>query len=79
MEKVNQVTAIVQNLKEPSERLVMIDDLRRLGIEYHFQEEIESLLCGLCENYGALSSLYDIALSFRLLREHGHNVSQGGS
>ncbi|RWR93550.1 S-+-linalool synthase [Cinnamomum micranthum f. kanehirae] len=76
VEKVNQVTAIVQNLKEPSERLVMIDDLRRLGIEYHFQEEIESLLCGLCENYGALSSLYDVALSFRLLREHGHNVSQ---
>ncbi|XXG68684.1 hypothetical protein AAC387_Pa06g1715 [Persea americana] len=54
----------------------MIDDLQQLGIDYHFLVEIESILCGLCENHGALSILYDVALSFRLLGEHGHYVSQ---
>nr|AFQ20808.1 S-(+)-linalool synthase [Cinnamomum osmophloeum] len=74
-EKVNQVREIVQNLKNPAEQMVMIDNLQRLGIDYHFREEIESILCSLSENDDAISSIHDVALRFRLLREHGYYAS----
>lgn len=62
----------------------MIDHLQRLGIDYHFSEEIESFIsseynnlhCG--NNGGNGSSIYDVSLTFRLLREHGYYVSSGG-
>ncbi|RWR97874.1 S-+-linalool synthase [Cinnamomum micranthum f. kanehirae] len=80
-EKINQVRHILQNLEDPSGRLVMIDHLQRLGIDHHFPEEIESFIsseynnlhCG--NNGGNGSSIYDVSLTFRLLREHGYYVS----
>ena len=70
---------IVQNLNGPAEQMVMIDNLQRLGIDYHFREEIESILCSLSENDNAISCIHVVALRFRLLREHGYYASPGGS
>ncbi|KAJ8622295.1 hypothetical protein MRB53_030824 [Persea americana] len=55
--------------------MVMIDNLQRLGIDYHFREEIESILCSLSENDNAISCIHVVALRFRLLREHGYYAS----
>ncbi|XP_068667824.1 (3S,6E)-nerolidol synthase 2, chloroplastic/mitochondrial-like [Aristolochia californica] len=59
----------------------MIDALQRLDIDYHFSEEINSLLREHNNNFNGsrggriMESLHDVALSFRLLRQHGYYVS----
>ncbi|CAK7350845.1 unnamed protein product [Dovyalis caffra] len=67
--------------KDPLEGLAMIDILQRLSIDYHFREEIEALLETEYMNFKAPNhhhdDVYGVALSFRLLRQHGYNVSQG--
>ncbi|KAF8409450.1 hypothetical protein HHK36_005526 [Tetracentron sinense] len=58
----------------------MIDALQRLGIDYHFNEEINAILTRQHGNVraGCFSSgedsLYGVALSFRLLRQDGYYV-----
>lgn len=57
---------------------VLIDDLERLGVGYHFEKEIKKALDALyisedvCNRY----DLYFTALSFRLLRQHGYKISE---
>lgn len=57
----------------------MVDAIQRLGIEYHFEEEINEALQNLFENFDDYCKdnhdLYTTALSFRLLRQHGYRVS----
>ena len=59
----------------------MIDAIQRLGIEYHFQEEIEALLqktyMETNTDFGSYPNLYEISLCFRLLRQQGHYVPAG--
>ncbi|PRQ18824.1 putative lyase [Rosa chinensis] len=79
----------IQELKEevkrvlmsspPSQRLELIDYIQRLGVSYHFENEIYQLLQ---QNYNQYSSYYDddddlhtVALRFRLLRQQGFKVS----
>jgi (-)-alpha-terpineol synthase len=67
---------------DPLERLELIDILQRLGISYHFDDEIQRTLEGIHNaNHGGKlcnkESIYAAALEFRLLRQHGYNVSQG--
>ncbi|XP_017238376.1 sesquiterpene synthase 2-like [Daucus carota subsp. sativus] len=66
----------------PQQELIyLIDDIQRLGLSYHFETEIETLLQHLMDSfleyYGTKNcdNLHDVALSFRLLRQEGHNVS----
>jgi len=67
--------------KDPLEGLVMIDTLQRLGIDYHFREEIEAFLNTQYMNFSSPNHLpldvCGVALRFRLLRQEGYNVSQG--
>nr|WHU05656.1 terpene synthase TPS9 [Freesia caryophyllacea] len=67
---------ILSQVEEPLESLRTIDSLQRLGIDYHFKEEIENKL-GLIRKRSAYTStdLFQVALSFRLLRQAGHYVS----
>lgn len=66
---------------DDDEKLELIDNLQRLGISYHFEDKIESILrriysesrCGMAEREG----LYETALQFRLLRQHKFHVPQG--
>ncbi|KAL0435406.1 UNVERIFIED_CONTAM: Gamma-cadinene synthase, partial [Sesamum radiatum] len=62
------------------EKLILIDTLERLGVGYHFEQEIEDQLREIFffqsqdkdqENY----DLFATALQFRLLRQHHYSVS----
>ena len=64
------------------EGLMMIDAIQRLGIDYHFKEEIEAVLQRQymkASNHGeSIQDLYEVALRFRLLRQEGYHVPAGG-
>ncbi|KAM1796986.1 hypothetical protein ACFX11_037155 [Malus domestica] len=60
------------------ESLNMIDAIQRLGIDYHFEEQIDLIISS---HANALSpqqndDLHEVSLRFRLLRQHGHFVPE---
>lgn len=61
------------------EGLAMVDAIQRLGIEYHFQEEIDMILQRHYMMHGThnYNDLHEAALSFRLLRQAGYHVLAG--
>ncbi|XP_027363290.1 isoprene synthase, chloroplastic-like [Abrus precatorius] len=65
---------------EPLSLLELIDNVQRLGLTYKFEEDIIKALqniVSLDENQKhKISGLHATALSFRLLRQHGFQVSQ---
>ncbi|CAK9141037.1 unnamed protein product [Ilex paraguariensis] len=65
--------------EEPLEGLFLIDAIQRLGIEYHFQEEIEAILqrqyMAIKTDVHKYEDLYEVSLCFRLLRPEGYYVS----
>lgn len=65
-----------RNMKQ-LEQLEIIDNLQRLGLCYHFEDEIYSILNNLSGKTSKRDHLYAKALEFRLLRQHGFNISQG--
>ncbi|KAK7257308.1 hypothetical protein RIF29_31181 [Crotalaria pallida] len=71
-------------VEDPIEKLKLIDTIQRLGISYHFENEIEAILGDIHKNNTPFTNvndedgdLYIIALCFRLLRQQGYNVSCG--
>lgn len=58
------------------EKLKLIDSMQRLGVAYHFEEEIKEAL-SLYKNEVISWDLHATALKFRLRREHGHSISSG--
>ncbi|PRQ33701.1 putative lyase [Rosa chinensis] len=68
---------LMDPLKSPSQQLNLIDDIQRLGVSYHFKNEIDGILKQIHHNYsyGSEDDLYTTALRFRLLRQQGCNVS----
>ncbi|KAM5548678.1 hypothetical protein ABKV19_000210 [Rosa sericea] len=68
---------LMDPVKKPSQQLDLVDDIQRLGVSYHFENEIEGILKQIHHNYsyGSDDDLYTTALSFRLLRQQGYNVS----
>jgi len=69
-------------IEDPKDRLVYIDEIERLGVAYHFEEEIEIILQEFYENYNQKKGLYEgdlsyVSLRFRLLRQHGFYASSG--
>nr|XP_018628340.1 ent-kaur-16-ene synthase, chloroplastic isoform X5 [Nicotiana tomentosiformis] len=61
-------------------RLCMVDNLNKLGICRHFAEEIQSVLdetyrCWLQGEEEIFTNASTCAMSFRILREYGYNVS----
>nr|UNA06917.1 terpene synthase 2 [Jasminum sambac] len=76
-----QVKRIIDQAVEPLDQLELIDNLQRLGISYHFEDEIKQIMTNInkkhCEKHDPkIKKLYETALEFRLLRQHGFNVSQ---
>ncbi|KAG5578766.1 hypothetical protein H5410_049393 [Solanum commersonii] len=58
--------------------LVLVDALQRMGIEHHFQQEIQSILQKEYEQSACFykyQNHHDISLCFRLLRQEGYHVS----
>ena len=68
---------------EAPQKLNLIDALQRLGVSYHFENEIEETLQQLhmtlhdSDDQENDDDLYIVALQFRLLRQQGYNISSG--
>ncbi|XP_058100966.1 (-)-germacrene D synthase-like [Magnolia sinica] len=86
--KVDAWTRKVEMLKEEVRRMLfnthgsvqemnLIDDIQRLGVAYHFENEIDEALHRMYGEYTKVQydDLYAVALRFRLLRQGGYNVS----
>ncbi|KAL4012924.1 hypothetical protein IC575_025070 [Cucumis melo] len=72
---------INQIIDDPLRQLELVDTLQRLGISYHFENEIKNVLKTAFEksyenDYWKKKNLYATSLEFRLLRQHGFNLSQ---
>ena len=69
--------------QNPLEKLELIDVIQRLGVSYHFENEIKEVLQQIIDNQWEHGDdndeLYTVALRFRLLRQQGYNVSCGES
>lgn len=73
---------IVKATEDPSRNLELVDSVTRLGVSYHFEEEIDEFMQKLCDNLDEYvmnnaDNLHRISLSFRLLRQRGHRASCG--
>ncbi|MBA0746993.1 hypothetical protein Gogos_009463 [Gossypium gossypioides] len=67
---------IVAPMNNSTQKLNFIDSVQRLGVSYHFTKEIEDELENIYHNNNdAENDIYTTSLRFRLLREHGFNVS----
>ncbi|XP_060669262.1 terpene synthase 10-like [Ziziphus jujuba] len=76
----DKVRVMLDQETDKLSQLELIDMLQRLGLSYHFEEEIKSILKGLRGNNISHTwksrDLYATALEFRLLRQHGYFVPQ---
>ena len=73
---------MLHKVVDPLEQLELIDIWQRLGLSHHFEGEMKRILEGLYNNDQSgdtwrKENLYAITLKFRLLRQHGYNISQG--
>ncbi|KAG6389531.1 hypothetical protein SASPL_151002 [Salvia splendens] len=71
---------IVATETSMTEKLNLIDSVERLGISYHFEKEIEEQIQIFHNSYLEImesDDLHFVALCFRLLRQHGCNISTG--
>ena len=70
-------------VEETSQKLKLIDLLQRLGVSYHYENEIEKTLQQLHrtlydrDDQENADDLYNVALQFRLLRQQGYYISCG--
>lgn len=62
---------------DPMAEMKLIDAVQRLGISYHFQDEINASLQKLKSTEFDNESFYQIALQFWLLRQERYYVSCG--
>jgi hypothetical protein len=69
---------MLMNKAESSCKLNLIDTMQRLGISYHFEEEIRSILSTMSmEPVNVRHDVASTALKFRLLRENGFSADPG--
>ncbi|XP_062119802.1 myrcene synthase, chloroplastic-like [Humulus lupulus] len=73
-----EVKMMVDGTNESLAQLDLIDTLQRLGISYHFEDEINTILKRKYINIknNINYNLYSTALQFRLLRQHGYLITQ---
>lgn len=76
--KKNLMMMVEGLIEELDVKLELIDNLERLGVSYHFKNEIMQILKSVHQQITCRdNSLYSTALKFRLLRQHGFHISQG--
>ncbi|XP_010502465.1 PREDICTED: 1,8-cineole synthase 1, chloroplastic isoform X2 [Camelina sativa] len=78
-----KVKKMLDVTKSHLEQLELIDDLQKLGVSYHFELEINDILTNFHHENGNYTwkgdkeeDLHATALKFRLLRQHGFDVSE---
>ncbi|KAK7324202.1 hypothetical protein VNO77_27728 [Canavalia gladiata] len=72
-----EVRLMLGRLENQLDQLELIDVLQRLGIAYHFSDEISNILDNIykMDAFKRKKNLYATALEFRLLRQHGYDIS----
>ncbi|KAI4324174.1 hypothetical protein L6164_023731 [Bauhinia variegata] len=72
-----EVRMMLCKMKNPLFQLELIDDLQRLGLAYHFNNEINTILDNVYKSVDSFmeENLYFTALKFRLLRQNGYHIS----
>ena len=72
---------MLDKVVDPLEKLELLDNLQRLGLSYHFQNETQRILESIRDDQRKVlwkkDKLYATELEFRLLRQHGYKVTQG--
>ncbi|KAF3662929.1 (E,E)-germacrene B synthase [Capsicum annuum] len=80
-EKVRQM--LVETPDNSIQKLVLIDAIQRLGVGYHFENEIKTSIQNIFDeseqnkNENDDDDLYVVALRFRLVRQQRHYMSSG--
>ncbi|KAH0637559.1 hypothetical protein KY290_037895 [Solanum tuberosum] len=72
-EKVRQM--LVESPNNSTQKLVLIDTIQRLGVAYHFKNDIETSIQNIFEESKNDDDLYVVALQFRLVRQQRHYMS----
>ncbi|KAH0458075.1 hypothetical protein IEQ34_013390 [Dendrobium chrysotoxum] len=70
-----EMKKILINATDPLKSLELIDSIQRLGVAYHFEKEINDILCRVQKINIIDDDLYAVALRFRLLRQKRYNIS----
>ncbi len=73
----DDVRTLFETCDSTDGRMRLVDAVQHLGIDHLFKEEIEYSLSQINASEFISSSLHDVALRFRLLRQHGFRVSPG--
>ncbi|XP_031260215.1 (R)-limonene synthase 1, chloroplastic-like isoform X1 [Pistacia vera] len=74
-----EVRMMINSVKNPLDQLELVDNLQRLGLAYHFENEINDILSNVHNNSDdkwKKGNLYATSLEFRLLRQHSYNVTE---
>ncbi|KAL2495293.1 Plastid terpene synthase [Forsythia ovata] len=72
-----------EELQNKIESLMLVDAIQRLGVDYHFQEEIEAVLwrhymaATTCVDGYSYYTLHYLSLFFRLMRQQGFCIPAG--
>ncbi|KAM0910413.1 hypothetical protein ACQ4PT_014150 [Festuca glaucescens] len=69
------IRVLLSTRKNTTERMFLLDTLQHLGIDCHFEEQINVVLRQILESEISNSNLHEVSLRFQLLREKGHWVS----
>lgn len=76
-----EVRMMLCKVKDEIDQLEFIDVMQRLGVAYHFDNEIRNILDNIYNTQETSSkrrkNLYATSLEFRLLRQHGYDISTG--
>ncbi|CDP20227.1 unnamed protein product [Coffea canephora] len=65
----------LRSTSEPLKAMNLIDTLQRLGLAYHFEDDMNAILSQLSSSGQSDGDLLTTALRFRLLRHNGHKIS----
>nr|ABR24417.1 nerolidol/linalool synthase 1 [Antirrhinum majus] len=79
--KIEEIKNLLRSKREeePIDRLMFVDAIQRLGVNHNFEELIETILRNYYESTSAnicgFHTLHDVSLFFRLMRQHGYDIS----
>lgn len=78
-DEVKKELKLLATSEKPLELLTFIDAIERLGVGYRLEEEINQIVQAIFEAKDRVIDydLYHTSLWFRLVRQHGFNVSCG--
>ncbi|URE20943.1 hypothetical protein MUK42_04275 [Musa troglodytarum] len=70
-----QIKNMLHDHSDLLQTMQLIDAIQLLGVDYHFEKEISEALSKVYDADFNTHGLYEAALRFRLLRQHGYNIS----